>query len=107
MIEKVITTGYMPPWPADPTYRTFLNEKTLSKEEINTIINWVQLGKKEGEQTNNNIIDSIMSRKEKKADLRINMHKTHVTNNLNKLSEIKNLGLPTLMKKVYQKVIEK
>ena len=30
-----------------------------------------------------------------------------VTNNLNKLSEIKNLGLPTLMKKVYQKVIEK
>ena len=34
MILEVVETQYMPPWPADPNYREFLNQKVLHKEEI-------------------------------------------------------------------------
>ena len=84
MIEEVITKGYMPPWPADTEYSTFLNEKTLTKEEINKIITWAKWGKKEGKFTDNSIIDSIMTVKEKKPDLTVNMHQSHITSSLNK-----------------------
>jgi len=84
MIEEVITKGYMPPWPADPKYRTFLNEKSLTQEEINKIILWSQSGKQEGLVTKNPIIDSILlTQEETSPDLRVTMQKKHVTNGLN------------------------
>lgn len=32
----------MPPWPADPEYRHFLNEYCLSKEEEKTLVDWLK-----------------------------------------------------------------
>ena len=84
MIEEVILKGYMPPWPADPEYSTFLNEKSLTKAEIDKITTWAKSGKQKGEITQNTIIDSILlTKKESTPDLRVEMQKTHVTNGLN------------------------
>ncbi|UZR99250.1 hypothetical protein [Chondrinema litorale] len=47
-IKHVIETRYMPPWKADPHYRSFANEKTLTDEEINAIKNWVAQGAVKG-----------------------------------------------------------
>lgn len=49
MIEFVTEIKYMPPWKPDPAYSTFLGEKTLSDEEINTIKDWVAAGMPEGD----------------------------------------------------------
>lgn len=41
-IKKVITTGYMPPWQADPHYRSFANDRRLSLAEKKTILDWIE-----------------------------------------------------------------
>ncbi|MEI6815740.1 MAG: cytochrome c [Bacteroidota bacterium] len=44
MVKKVTETKFMPPWPADPTYSHFADEKFLSDEELKTISVWVDAG---------------------------------------------------------------
>lgn len=44
LIKFVTQIGYMPPWPADATYSHFVQEKVLTKNEINLIKNWVDNG---------------------------------------------------------------
>ncbi len=44
LIKFVTQTGYMPPWPADANYSHFVDEKLLTKIEINLIKNWVDNG---------------------------------------------------------------
>ena len=39
----------MPPWPADPHYGQFANERRLSQNEIDTIVAWVDQGANEGD----------------------------------------------------------
>ncbi len=46
--EKVITRQ-MPPWHADPRHGDFENVTRLSQTEIDTIVNWVDQGAKEGD----------------------------------------------------------
>jgi len=43
-ILYVVENKVMPPWPADPNYRGFMNEKKLSPDEISLIRQWVQSG---------------------------------------------------------------
>ncbi|MFI5172561.1 MAG: hypothetical protein ACHQFW_09225 [Chitinophagales bacterium] len=43
-IVKVTQSRYMPPWPADPTYSNFKDEKILSQQEIDQIKIWVDNG---------------------------------------------------------------
>ena len=40
-IQKVITSGYMPPWRADVHYRDFANTRILTGEEKTTILQWI------------------------------------------------------------------
>ena len=49
MIKHVTSSRYMPPWPADPHYSRFLNERLLSEDEINLISEWYQQGFKAGD----------------------------------------------------------
>ncbi len=49
MIAYVTRTGYMPPWPADRHYSSFLNERFLSDEEKQLIADWYKSGKKPGD----------------------------------------------------------
>lgn len=49
LIKFVTSTGYMPPWPADPTYSHFIGEKVLTHEEIQLIKKWVDSGMLRGD----------------------------------------------------------
>lgn len=44
MLKEVVETRYMPPWPADRSYSTFLNEWGLTDNEIQVIQAWVAQG---------------------------------------------------------------
>lgn len=43
-IKRVTQSRFMPPWPADPAYRSFIGEKRLTDEEIKMIAQWVDDG---------------------------------------------------------------
>lgn len=47
-IREVVSTREMPPWHADERYGVFANDKHLSRQEIDTITNWIAQGAKEG-----------------------------------------------------------
>lgn len=47
-ISYVTAIGYMPPWKANPHYRSFANEQYLTSEEKEKIKQWVESGAKEG-----------------------------------------------------------
>src|SRR5688500_10789648 len=40
-IKKVVSSRYMPPWRADAHYVDYSNNRSLSNEEINKIVQWV------------------------------------------------------------------
>lgn len=48
-IREAVLLKRMPPWHADPhVSKAFVNDRSLSQNEINTIIQWVDQGAKEG-----------------------------------------------------------
>lgn len=47
-ISKKVVNGEMPPWKADPHYGSFQNARTLSQQEIDTFVAWVDGGAREG-----------------------------------------------------------
>lgn len=49
-IKDVVSTGYMPPWKADTAYRKFVDQRILTKEEINLLTEWIDDGMPEGDQ---------------------------------------------------------
>jgi len=49
MIRDVTADRYMPPWPADPHYRSFVGERFLTDQQIAMLAKWVADGKLEGE----------------------------------------------------------
>jgi hypothetical protein len=51
MIKAVTTTGYMPPWKADTSYRNFVDQRILTKDEINAITSWVENGAPAGDKS--------------------------------------------------------
>jgi hypothetical protein len=50
-IKYAVNTGYMPPWKADTAYRKFTDARVLTVEERSIIINWIENGMVEGNQT--------------------------------------------------------
>jgi len=50
-IARVTAKRYMPPWPADPEYAHFINEKVLTKAEIEIIQRWAETGAAPGDLT--------------------------------------------------------
>jgi len=55
-IAKVVASGFMPPWPADPNYTHFLGERVLNDTQKRIIANWVNRGCPEGTMTHSNPI---------------------------------------------------
>ena len=49
MIREVLRTRRMPPWHADPAHGSFANDRSLSADEIRTIVHWVEAGAPRGE----------------------------------------------------------
>jgi hypothetical protein len=48
LIKAATQARYMPPWPADPTYRHFADENVLTEEQIALIARWVEQGAPRG-----------------------------------------------------------
>ena len=48
MIREVVRTERMPPWHADPHYNVFSNDRSLSKDEIKTLVHWIEAGSPRG-----------------------------------------------------------
>ena len=49
MIREVVRTQRMPPWHADPHVGQFSNDRSLSDDEIRTLVHWVEAGAPRGE----------------------------------------------------------
>jgi len=47
-IRQAVLTKKMPPWFADPNVGHFLNDRSLSQSEIDTLVKWVDAGTPEG-----------------------------------------------------------
>src|ERR1051325_9776863 len=47
-IKEKVVNREMPPWHADPHVGQFTNDRSLSADEVNTIVAWVDQGAKEG-----------------------------------------------------------
>jgi len=52
LIRFVTKTRYMPPWPADPSYTHFVNERVLTDAQIADISVWVEQGMPRGDSLN-------------------------------------------------------
>ena len=48
-IRWATQTRYMPPWPADPEYRHFLNERVLTQQQIEILSEWIKNGLPRGD----------------------------------------------------------
>ncbi len=48
-IREAVLEKRMPPWLADPQYGKFHNERRLSRQEVDTLVNWVDAGAPEGD----------------------------------------------------------
>lgn len=49
MIKEVVLERRMPPWHADPRHGAFANDRSLTKTEIKTLIDWVDQGTPAGD----------------------------------------------------------
>jgi len=49
MIREVLRTQRMPPWRADPTVGHFQDDKSLSGDQIKTLVHWIEAGAPRGE----------------------------------------------------------
>lgn len=49
MVRQVTSDRFMPPWPADPTYSSFVGERFLSEKDIAYIAAWVEAGTPRGD----------------------------------------------------------
>ena len=47
-IRNEVLARVMPPWPADPAFGRFSNDRRLSDAEVNTIVSWVNAGAPKG-----------------------------------------------------------
>lgn len=43
-IYTAMYTGHMPPWPADPDYRSFVGETVVTDEEVAQVLGWLEAG---------------------------------------------------------------
>ena len=48
-IREAVITRKMPPWPADPHFGKFSNDRSLSRAEIETLVAWTDGGAREGD----------------------------------------------------------
>ena len=99
MIEEVIIKKNMPPWPADPNYREFLNQKSLEESEIEILTQWLESEKIEGRPTKNNLLASLLKDQlGEPADLTLYMSQAHITKGENK-DEFLMMSFPFILEK--------
>lgn len=73
MIAYVTAEKYMPPWPADKSYSSFLGEKGLTDQEIKLIRKWHKQGAKQGNPEHEAPVPVIKGSRLGKPDLVVKM----------------------------------
>ena len=48
MVQYVTQSGYMPPWHADPNIGHFSNDRSLTIEETQKLVHWIEAGSPRG-----------------------------------------------------------
>ncbi len=76
MILEVVENNYMPPWPADPNFREFANQKILTTQEKTLLKKWIRQGIKEGDK---DTINYLQRKIDQTPDLTIKMDKNYIT----------------------------
>jgi hypothetical protein len=51
-IKSAVQSRHMPPWPPDPSYTKFTDQRVLSAGQISAVVNWVNNGAPRGNTTN-------------------------------------------------------
>jgi hypothetical protein len=92
-INQVVQSRYMPPWQADPSYRSFANERWLDDDDINKIEDWIKKGMPKGKKNINPKTISVHVAKEK-ADLNLKMNSDFLIPN-NNTDDFRFFSLPT------------
>ena len=49
MMREVLRTQRMPPWNADPHFGRFVGDRSLSVEQVQTLVHWIEAGAPRGE----------------------------------------------------------
>lgn len=49
MIREVLRTKRMPPWHADPHYGSFAGDRSISNEDAQTLVHWIEAGAPRGD----------------------------------------------------------
>ena len=57
-IKYVVDQRIMPPWPADPHYSSFLNQRVLDEYDKQLITKWIKDGLKEGDKSALNEVEN-------------------------------------------------
>ena len=57
-IKYVVDQSIMPPWPADPHYSSFLNQRVLDEYDKQLITKWIKDGLKEGDKSAKNEVEN-------------------------------------------------
>ena len=73
LIRRVTHERYMPPNPSDPAFAKYKNVKTLSKEELAIIDDWIAGGKKKGKEKK--IIEDTASITHREPDMVLTLQK--------------------------------
>ena len=50
-IQADVTSGHMPPWPADTLHKRFFHERILTASEKTAILSWINTGAQKGDTT--------------------------------------------------------
>lgn len=106
-IFYVTKIKYMPPWQADPSYQTYLNERLLTEKEIETIQRWIAQGKKEGDIENARKVEIATGPyPQRPPDLSLSMSKPFVVDDSGK-DDYRFFSIPTnLPEDTYLEAIE-
>jgi len=84
LIEYVVDNNVMPPWPADTSYRRYLNEKVLSQNEVLAIKGWINQGYLPGDTAKTGKSYFLMDAIDPKPDYVLTMQKKHHLTDLNR-----------------------
>ena len=83
-IKYVVDQRIMPPWPADPHYSSFLNQRVLDEYDKQLITKWIKDGLREGDKTaQTNIMNSANPFILEKPDLVLAVQPTFIKKHAN------------------------
>lgn len=83
-IKYVVDQRIMPPWPADPHYSSFLNQRVLDEYDKQLITKWINDGLREGDKTaQTNIMNSANPFTLDKPDLVLAVQPTFIKQHAN------------------------